>query len=121
MIADSSTAEAVAERLKTATANLHRMANDVGHARQVKEFITDMKRNLLAKYVVKALKGGETATAAESIGRADPEFQRELGALAEQHGAAEKTIALWKAETCSFDAARSLLAMQRETINRLTE
>lgn len=121
MIPDASTAEAVAKRLQTATANLHRMANDVGHARQVKEFIGDMKKNLLAKYVVRSLKAGETSTAAESIGRADSEFQRELGALQSAYEASEQTIAKWQSEQASFEAARSLLSFEKETMHALTE
>lgn len=109
----------MAERLTDATRKLQQMSDDVGHARQVKEFVSDLKKNLLAKYVVRALKAGESATAAEAIGRADTEFQRELEALAAQAEASEKVIAKWQATQCTFDAARSLLSFSKAALQEL--
>lgn len=118
-MSDFTDSKKMAERLIESTRRLQKMAVEVGHAKQVKDFIGDMRKNLLAKYVVRALKAGKTAVAAEAHGRADPEFQRELEALATQDGAAETVIASWQAEQSAFDAARSLLSLQKSMYHEL--
>ncbi len=118
---DFSDTQKIADRLMSATARLQKMVPEVAHARQVKSFLSDIRKNLLAKYVVSSLKGGESSAAAEAIGRADPQFQRELGALQEQYVAAEEVLAQWDAENASYEAARSLLSYSRETLRTMPE
>lgn len=120
MIADHTDSTQVAGRLKLASKRIHDMANEVGHARQVKEFIGDMKKNLLAGYIVPFLKDGETSSAAESKARAEEQFLIELRQLQEQYEAAEKIIARWQAEQVAWDSARSLLSFEKETIRELS-
>jgi len=119
MTPDDSVIAQIEKRLKSATGRLHQLAAAVGHAKQVREFAGDRKKNLLAKYVVRALKAGETSTAAETIGRADPSYQSDLEALASDSEQAETVIAQWSAEMASFEAARSLLSMQKESLRLL--
>lgn len=119
MNSDFTDSEKIARRMMEATAMLHKLAPKVAQSRTIKEFVGDLKKNLLAKYVVRSLKAGESATAAEAIGRADPDFQRELAALQEQHGAAESTLSSWTAEQCSYEAARSLLSFSKATLQEL--
>lgn len=121
MIADFSESERVAKRLQSATANLHRMANDVGHARQIKEFCGDMKKNLLAKWMIKFIRAGDTAAAAEVGARSEPDYITAFGQLQEQYEEAERVISRWNAEQASFEAARSLLSFEKETMHALTE
>lgn len=116
---DQSEIGQIEQRLKSSTKRLHLLAAQVGHAKQIREFTGDRKKNLLAKYVVRALKAGESATAAETIGRSDLTFQSELEAIARDLEASETTIAEWTAEQASFEAARSLLSMQKETLKTL--
>ncbi len=109
----------VEQRLRSCSKRLHQLAPLVGSAKQIRNYDGDRKKNLLAKYVVRALKEGHSATAAEAYGRSDAAYQTELEALSKQYEGAERTIAEWDSEMCSFDAARSLLAMNRETMRIL--
>lgn len=118
-MSDHTQSNQIAERMKGSTRKLHQLASQVGSARQIREYDSDRRKNLLAKYVVKALKDGQSATAAETIGRSDPAYQEELKMLSTQLQDAETVIAQWTAEQASFDAARSLLSFSRETLRQL--
>ncbi len=109
----------VEERLKNATRRLHQLAPLVGSAKQVRQYDSDRRRNALAKYVVRALKDGQSATAAEAHGRADLAYQAEIAVMSRDYEASEKTLAMWEAEQCSFEAARSLLSMMKESLKVL--
>ncbi len=109
----------VEQRLRSCSKRLHQLSASVGASKQIRQYDTDRRKNLLAKYVVRALKEGHSATAAEAYGRSDEAYQTELEGLSKQYEGAERTIASWEAEMCSHDAARSLLAMNRESMRIL--
>jgi len=119
MAADYSETEQIAKRMKASTRKLHELATQVGTARQIREFSGDQRKAALAIEVVKALKEGESATAAEHIGRASQAYGQRLEVLAKQYEAAESTIAQWQAEMASFEAARSLLSFSKESLRQL--
>jgi hypothetical protein len=119
MSADSSEIATLEARLKSCAKKLHLLAVPLGHAKQVRTFDSDRRKNLLARYMVKHLQAGESATAAEAYARADESYQRELGLLADDLRASEAAIAEWDAEMCSWDSARSLLSMQKEVIKQI--
>lgn len=106
----------VQDRLKSATKDLHRLAPLVGAAKQVKEFSSDRRKMALAKRQRPYIERGEGAAGSEALARSDPLYIEELKTLADQYTEAERCIAEWEATKCSFEAARSLLAMTRETI-----
>ena len=118
---DSSEIDKIEWRLKSCSKRLHDLAPHVGGAKQVREFNTDRRKNLLARFTIKALKGGGSYAAAETEGRADPIYGVELEKLAEQYEDAEKTIATWDAEHASFEACRSLLSMAKENLKVMPE
>jgi hypothetical protein len=118
-MSDYSESEKIANRLKTSTRKLHELAAQVGAAKQVREFCSDQRKSALSMEVVKALKAGESAAAAEHIGRASEAYQQRLQSLAESFSAAESTIAAWTAEQASYEAARSLLSFSKETMRNL--
>ncbi len=109
----------VEQRLRSCSKRLHQLSPQVGAAKQIRQYDTDRRKNLLAKYVVRALKEGHSATAAEAYGRSDEAYQVALEAIAAQYEQAEKVIAEWDAEQASFEAARSLLSMAKETLKTL--
>ncbi len=109
----------VEQRLRSCSKRLHQLSASVGASKQIRQYDTDRRKNLLAKYVVRALKEGHSATAAEAYGRSDEAYQTELEGLSKQYEGAERTIAEWDAEIASHDAARSLLAMNRESMRIL--
>src|SRR6266496_1912620 len=94
---DHSEVSKIEWRLKSCSKRLHDLAPMVGAAKQVREFNTDRRKNLLARHSIKPLKSGASYAAAETEGRADPVYVVELEKLAEQYEEAEKTIATWDA------------------------
>lgn len=100
----------IEEKLRNATRRIHSLAPLVGHAKQVREYDSDRRKNLLATYALPHLKAGLSATAAETEARANCLYQTQLEALSEQREASEKTIAEWEAAFCTYEAARSLLS-----------
>jgi len=109
----------VEKRLRNSIRQIHNLTVHVGHAKQVREYDTDRRKNLLAKYVVPLLKAGERSTASEMHARANPAYQSELEALATQYEASEKTIAEWSSAMATYEAARSLLSMAKETLKTI--
>ncbi len=109
----------VAARMQRATKRLHEMAPMVGVAKQVREYDSDRRKNLIAKYQIAHLKKGEGVSASEALARADESYQAELLELGSQLADAEKTIAQWNAEQASFEASRSLLSFSKATMEIL--
>lgn len=118
-MSDYSESEKIAARMKTATRKLRELAAQVGSARQIREYDGDRRKQILAVEVVKSIKAGESAAAADAIGRASEAYKTNLEALAAQYEAAEVVIATWTAEQAAFEAARSLLSFSRETMRNL--
>ncbi len=116
---DSRDISEVEQRLRSCSKRLHQLAPQVGAAKQIRQYDTDRRKNLLAKYVVRALKEGHSATAAEAYGRSDEGYQVALEAIGAQYEHAEKVIAEWDSEFASFEAARSLLSMAKESMKVL--
>ena len=100
----------IEEKLRDATRRIHVLAPLVGAAKQVREYDSDRRKNLLATYALPHLKAGASAAAAEQDARANAVYQSDLEALGEQREASEKTIAEWEAAFCKYEAARSLLS-----------
>ncbi len=108
----------VAARLRHATKRLQDMADDVGKAKQVREFSSENRKNLLARYIA-SVPANLPVSKAENMARSNASFIEEMQALEEQHLAAEQTLAHWAAEQCSFEACRSLLSFSREALRNL--
>jgi hypothetical protein len=109
----------IQKRLADAQRAIKNLTALVGHAKQVRDYDSDRRKTLLAKCMLPYLKAGASAAAAEVDGRADPAYNAALDALAAQREASEKTIAEWDAAFCTYEAARSLLSMAKETIRTI--
>lgn len=116
---DSNNIERIQKRLKETADKLVLLAPHVGSARQVKEFSSDQRKNALAAEQVRYIQRGESLGAAESLARTSPVYLEKLKALEESYKQAEQVIADWTATMAMLDAARSLLAMSRETMRTL--
>lgn len=116
---DNTEIAAIEGRMKHCSKRLHEMAASVGAAKQVRDYDSDRRKNLLARYVLPHLKAGASAAAGETEGRSDGRYQEELERLGEQYAEAGRVIARWEAEQASFEAARSLLSMAKETLKTL--
>lgn len=117
-MSDFTETAAVEKRLKDAATKLHGLVGDVAYARQIKEFSSDQRKMLLAKYVVPVLKEN-SMTAADAIARTSPEYKNELAILERQYQHAERTLAEWAAWQSTFEASRSLLSLSKETLRHL--
>lgn len=119
MTADFTESAKVEQRLKNSTNDLHKMGPDVALARQVKEFVSEQRKNLLARYVAPLLKSGRSAPQAENMARASDEYRKEIALLEKQYQHAESVIAKWGATMATYEAARSLLSFSKETLRQL--
>lgn len=95
------------------------MAGDVGLARHVLEYDSDRRKRALARAMVPALAGGDSAAKAEAEARASEIYTKELNQLAKEHTSAEQAIVAWEAAKLQWETARSLMAMQRESVRHL--
>src|SRR5437763_16134255 len=113
---DQSEIESIEERMRNATKKLNTMAPALGLAKQVVEYDSDRRKMILAKVMAPLIGRGETAVAAEAIGRSEPLYLQELDNLARQYKDAQTVIATFRATEASFEAARSLLSMQKTSM-----
>ncbi len=121
MPADYSDVKAIQKRLKTASSELNNPSSVAlfAQARQVISYDSDRRKNLLAKYTVKYLKQGESATAAEAMARADESYQKEFDAQGDDLQTAEGIITKRRATETSWESARSLLAFERSEFKHI--
>ena len=117
---DHSEIDKIADRLRSSTKKLHELVPLLGMAKQVKEFSSDQRKQALAVEMVKSLKAGEGAAASDAIARASDAYAAKMTQLGKDYAEAERVIAEWKATQASFEAARSLLSMQRENLRQLS-
>lgn len=117
--ADHTDSLKIAARMQSCTRTLHQLAPQVGVARQIVEYDSDRRKQILAIEVVPHIKNGESATAAEHLARASEPYANNLAKLAEQYESAQATLSKWEAEKASFEAARSLLSFSKEGLKAL--
>jgi predicted ArsR family transcriptional regulator len=108
-------AEKIALRMADCTKKLQDSAVDVGNAMVIREFASERRKNLVAQYC-DAL---APVSKAEMSARKNPEYLRKLDELMEESRAAEITISKNKANQASFEAARSMLSFNRESLRQL--
>ena len=100
---------------------MQEMATEVGMAETVIRYDKDRRKDTLARYVIKHLKNGESAAAAEQYARADTAYDAEMQGLLSQAQLAHTNLKLYEVEKCAWETARSLLSMQREILHTLPE
>jgi hypothetical protein len=116
---DKSQIEKLQENLITSVRRLQKLAVLVGSARQIKEFSSDQRKNALAAEQIKFIQRGESVAGAEVCARSSPVYAEKISKLERDYSDAEKTIAQWQADFAYYEACRSLLAMERETMRTL--
>lgn len=95
------------------------MADDMGLAKQVREFSGDRRKTALARAMAAPLAGGDSVAKAEAEGRASELYNKELKQLANEMTTAEQVIARWEALRIQWESARSLISMQKSQMNQL--
>lgn len=117
--ADYSTVESISKRLIEATDAMDAMIEDVAKARVVRDYDSDRRKAILSSAVADFLKDGESATAAEHKARSSQTYAECMKLLRKELEAAETTVAKWEAAKLRFEAARSLLSIQKQLITNL--
>jgi hypothetical protein len=118
-MSDKSETDMIQKRLMDATRKLNQLAPLVGAARQVIEFSSDMRKNTLARFQRKYIERGEGAANSEALARSDPLYLEAVKQDEQRLTEAYRMRMEWEATMCSFEAGRSLLAMNRETMRTL--
>lgn len=103
------------KKITETVAAISALVPDYAQARQVIEYDSDRRKQLLARCIVGG-KGGSMA-AAESAARADDaNYGVPLTLLGDQLKNAYEVVARWQSLMARLDAARSILALTRETM-----
>lgn len=117
--ADYGDCVALQKKLENAADHLSEMAQAVALARHVREYDSDRRRRCLAIAAAPLLKAGLSSAAADTEARASEVYAQAMKQLGTEFVAAEKTLAEWDATRIQVEVARSLLAMQRDTMKNL--
>ena len=113
-IFDHEDSKKIVKRMREAVNKMYRMSKDVATARQIKEFASERRKNILGKYMSKHWQPKISAAILEMQARNDAEFHTEFEQLVTQTGWAESILAEYAAEMVRYEAARSLMAYGRE-------
>lgn len=98
----------------------HKIAPEVAKACQVKEFISDDRKNLLAEFMLPYL-ADNSAAAAETLARSNAEYLKRYEQLRVGFQSAMDSIKEDTALDTKFEAARSLLSRLKATITKFRE
>jgi uncharacterized protein (DUF1330 family) len=109
----------IQEKMQDCIRRMAQLAPMVGAARQIKEFSSDQRKNILAAEQVRFIQRGESVAAAENLARSDPAYVTRFKDLEKQYADACATIAEYEAVFARFEACRSMLAMTRESMRIL--
>lgn len=106
----------IQSRMADCIARMRTMAPLVGAARQIKEFSSDQRKNILAAEQIRFITRGESVSAAENLARSSPAYLEKFKALERNYAEACGNLAEWEAVFARFEACRSMLAMARQTL-----
>lgn len=118
MTADYETSLGIARRMNSAVMELVKMSGEVAQARQVKEFNSDRLRRAFSVLVVEQLNNppNSAISAAEHRARASDTWGAALNDLGEQYKTAIRVLETYEAIKTQYEAARSLLSLEKEKI-----
>lgn len=112
MSADANDLYKLSRDLERFAIQLEDIGPELAKARTVRDFDGDRRKNLLAEFVSPLL-ADNSATAAEAIARANPEYQTRFKALSQDLMAAYVVIARESGLQARFEAARSILSVTK--------
>jgi len=96
-------------RLENIAFQIEALAPELAAAKQVDRYDSDRKKNLLAEFMAPLLVGN-SATAAETLARANVEFRKRLKDLSQELLSALGVIAKESALQAQLEAVRSILS-----------
>lgn len=106
----------IEKKMQECITRMRSLTVKVGMARQIKEFATDQRRNILASVQMPYIARGESVAGSEISARANPLYLEKLKVLEKNYADACATIAEWEAVFARFEACRSLLSMAKQTL-----
>lgn len=118
-VADWSTVEELQRKMIESVKAMEHKAADVGLARHVLEYDSTRRKQALARAMAAPLSGGESAAKAEATAAASEVYAAEIRQLSKEHTAAEQAMADFEVLKVSWETARSLLSMQKESIRHM--
>ena len=118
---DYSDVARIQKRMRQAARKLALLSSEVGMAETVLRYDKDRRKDTLARYVIKHLKNGESAAAAEQYARADTAYEAEIQSRYDQAQMAFTALRTYEVEKVAWETCRSLLSMQREILHTLPE
>lgn len=92
------------------------LTNQVGIAKHVIEYDSDMRKKALSRAMAPSLVGGASASKAEAEARASDIYSKEMTVLAKRHEAALTTVEEYSVLKIQWETCRSLLSMQKEAL-----
>lgn len=107
------------QRLTQAADALEAMAGDEAMARYVIEYDHERRKRCLAVVMTPLIKSGSGVAAAEADARASELYHSAMTQLGKELVAAQKTHCQWEARKIQWETARSLLSMQKSTMQNL--
>jgi hypothetical protein len=116
MHTDSDTLSKVERKMTEAVTAMQKMAPELAVARQVKEWSDERKKRAFSVLVVQELNNGKSVAAAEHIARSSDRWGADLNDLSEQYTSALRVIEAYNAWQTQYEAARSLLSLEKEKI-----
>lgn len=116
---DHTQSVAIAEELREAVDMLQTLSEKVGAARQVKEFSSDRRKNVLAKHMAPYLVQGDSVAKAEYFARTSEHFISDMEQLEREQQDAESVIVSFDVAKCRYEARRSLLSHSRHIQDEL--
>lgn len=119
MATDHDTITKAEAQMNRAAVSLEKMSNDVGDAKQVREFSSDRLKRAFSVAVVEFLDAGDSGVASEHKARASKPYGAALHDLGEQYKTAMRVIEKYEAMKVQFESARSLLSVEKAKLGIL--
>lgn len=91
----------------------------VAKARVIRDYDGERRKAILSRAVADFLKEGESAAAAEHKARASSSYADCMKLVRKELESTESVVAEWEAAKLRFEAARSLLSIQKQLITNL--
>lgn len=109
MSADAHDLYRLTNNLEAIARQIEAMAPELAAAKQVERYDSDRRKNLLAEFMAPELPDN-SATAAETLARSNPDFRARLKELSQELLSALTVIAKESGLQARFEAARSVLS-----------
>lgn len=107
------------QRMTKGAENISHYEDAVAQSKQIVEFVSEEKKNLLAKFSSVYVRSGQSAAAADTLARSDENYLKEYNELKDRFARAQKHIAHWDALHCIYEAARSAFSASKSMMNIL--